>query len=304
VRQDNRQEIDKDISPRYEEIIIKQARLKKSVSEITRAGPFHHLIQPRTYSRLPGQLRVRASTSTIVGRARKSLSFLHGEPLRRRRSRAEASTSLNPTFPLVTRAMSTRLAVSKSRPIRDTRRPLPACKVAEAPLSPGVRAGSRRAAGRGSVWPERGRGTRGARVSPRRARRRGRREGGGGQEEEWGTGAGRAHDSPSCARAVGAERHPPPRAKCTRVWVHVNALLAAPGGFPSSFYPSSRAVEQPRAIRRLSCSTPRRRHGCATARRDTASSSRGLGIVPSRRPSRQFRHLRRLLAITEPRVVD
>ncbi|CAL1680784.1 unnamed protein product [Lasius platythorax] len=55
---------------------------------------------------------------------------------RRRRSHVEASTLLDPTFPLVTRAMSTWLAVSKSRPIRDTRRPLPTRKVAEAPLSP------------------------------------------------------------------------------------------------------------------------------------------------------------------------
>jgi len=264
--------------------------------------------QVRTYSRLPSRLRVRASPShprSLGAREKKSPSFLHGEPLRRRRSRAEASTSLDPTFPLVTRAMSTRLAVSKSRPIRDTRRPLPACKVAEAPLSPGVRAGSRRAAGRGSERT--GRGTRGARVSPRRARCCGRREGVGGPGMEgkgWGTGAGRAHDGESCARADGARHHPPPRARCTRVWVRVNALFAAPGGFPSSFYPSSRAVEQPRATRRLSCSTPRRRHGCATTRRDTASSSRKLGTVPPKRPSRQFRHPRRLLAITEPRVVD
>lgn len=65
-----------------------------------------------------------------------SPSFPHGEPFHRRRSRVEASTLLDPTFSLVTRAMSTQLAVSKSRPIRDARRPLQARKVAEAPLSP------------------------------------------------------------------------------------------------------------------------------------------------------------------------
>lgn len=77
----------------------------------------------------------------------KSPSFLHSEPLRRRRSHVEASTLLDPTFSLVTRAMSTRLAVSKSRPIRDTRRPLLTRKVAEAPLSLGS-ARSRRTEGK------------------------------------------------------------------------------------------------------------------------------------------------------------
>lgn len=56
--------------------------------------------------------------------------------------------------------MSTWLAVSKSRPIRDTRRPLPTRKVAEAPLSPRY-ARDRRTEGERSVegWGSKSTGT-------------------------------------------------------------------------------------------------------------------------------------------------
>jgi len=130
----------------YIRIIIKWVRLKKDSKGHKQAVIPYQLNSRLTF--IHGCLALLA-LSKYSWLSTKSPSFLHGEPLRRRRSHIEASTLLDPTFSLVTRAMSTRLAVSKSRPIRDTRRPLPTHKVAEAPLSPGSTRGRRTEGKRG-----------------------------------------------------------------------------------------------------------------------------------------------------------
>lgn len=161
------------------------------------------MIQARVYSRLARIARaLQASHDRCRARKIPLFSMVNCS---RRRSHVEASTLLDPTFPLVTRAMSTWLAVSKSRPIRDTRRPLPTRKVAEAPLSPRY-ARDRRTEGERS-------GEVGERVYGHSGR-----EG----PSEWG-------ETPPSARAKGY--------LC--VWVHVPFVQPPPGGFP--FFVTRRA---------------------------------------------------------------
>lgn len=63
-----------------------------------------------------------------------------------------------------------------------------------------------------------------------------------------------------------------------------SSCTAAPRSFPSSFCPSSHAQSSNPAVRRLSCSTPRQRHGCATIRRDTRALL-ALRTIPRGRSS-------------------
>lgn len=163
------------------------------------------MIQTRVYSRLARITRAHQASHDRC-RTRKIPLFSMVNRSRRRRSHVEASTLLDPTFLLVTRAMSTWLAVSKSRPIRDTRRPLPSRKVAEAPLSPRY-ARDRRTEGERS-------GEVGERVCGY-----GRREGSG----EW-----------------GVKHHPPRAPKGTYVCgCMYHSYQPPPGGFP--FFVTRRA---------------------------------------------------------------
>jgi len=128
--------------------------------------------------------------------------------------------------------MSTRLAVSKSRPIRDTRRPLPTHKVAEAPLSHGSTRG-RRTEGK--------RGRDGKRVGGHRGR-----EGLGVSWRVVRDGWGKHHPSRIKDMCVGA----------------CSIRTAASGGFPSS-YPSRTRRATPRySIAQLfnAATTTRLRH--------------------------------------------
>lgn len=193
---------------------IQWVRFKKIFKSHRQALISHFTHGPwyTVYSRLPGI--ARALQVSMIEHEKSLFSPWWTVPPRRR-SHAEASTLLDPTFSLVTRAMSTRLAVSKSRPIRDTRRPLPTHKVAEAPLSPGSTRGRRTEGKRGrdgerSRWTWRKRGAR--------------------------------RESTSCARGWG--KHHPLRVKGTCMGAR-SIRTAASGGFPSS-YPSRTRQTTPR----------------------------------------------------------
>ena len=155
--------------------------------------------------------------------------------------------------------MSTRLAVSKDRPIRDARRPLSARKVAEAPLSrgddecwkEGPRVGLCMHRAEREAGDDEGEGIGGSRENERRMNEEGARRGRGQAVPEGVCGSGK--------------RHPPRKGAC----VGACTAHSRPRGFP--FFVGCRAVEQPCAARQLSCPSPRRRHGCATRRQSDVS---------------------------------